>query len=225
MSVFTSLGILLMVALIQGILQLAPGVFAYFYHYAIGKNSLKKARLLSPFFVFGVLFTTILTFLIVVCLFHDSEILRATMAGVFVALSVAGGAFYYRKGSGAKLYIPRKLAAALTTGARNADSAVDAFLLGLITGFSEIIFTLPLAIMVVLEVRTFDSWIIQFGLIALDIFLTIVPFIVISIFYRTGGNLADIMRVRIRNKDFYRLMLCFLFILLAAGLYNFGVSL
>lgn len=225
MSVFTSLGILLMVALIQGLLQLAPGVFAYFYHYAIGKTSLKKAKLLSPFFILGVLLTNILTFVTVACVVSDSEILRAVMAGIFVALSVAGGVFYYRKGSGTRLYIPRKLARALMNGARNTDSAMDTFLLGFIAGVTEIFFTLPLAIMVILQVRTFDSWIIQSGLIALDIILSIVPLIVVAIIYRTGGTLADIERMRARNKDFYRLMLCFLFILLAAGLYNFGVGL
>ena len=214
-----------MVALIQGLLQLAPGVFAYFYHYAIGKTSLKKAKLLSPFFILGVLLTNILIFVSVASVVNDSEILRAVMAGIFVALSVAGGVFYYRKGTGTQLYTPRKFARALMTGARTADSAMDTFVLGFIAGLAEIIFTLPLAIMVILQVRTFDSWIIQCGIIALDVVLTLVPLIVVAIIYRAGGNLADIERMRARNKDFYRLMFCFLFILLAAGLYNFGVSL
>ena len=212
-----------MVALIQGILQLAPGVFAYFYHYAIGKHSFKKAHLLSPFFILGIIFTNALIFVTVASLITDSEILRAVMAGIFVALAVVGGVFYYRQGSGSRLYTPRKLASALLSGARNAGSAHEAFLLGIVTGFSEILFTVPLAIMVVLQVRTFESPIIQVGLISLDVFLTIVPFIVIAIMFRTGGNLADIERMRTRNKGFYRLMLCFLFLLLAAGLYNFGI--
>lgn len=225
MSIFTSLGILLMVVLLQNLMQLAPGVFALFYHYAIGKNSLKKARLLAPFFVLGILITNVLTFLAVASLTADSEILRAVMAGILVALAVVGGVFYYRKGDGSELYTPRKLANALTFGARNTNSAVDAFLLGLVAGFSEIIFTIPLTIMVVLEVRMFDSWIIQTGLIALDVVLALTPFIVIGIIFRTGGNLADIARMRVRNKSFYRMMFCFLFILLAAGLYNFGIGL
>ena len=212
-----------MVALIFGVLQVAPGVFAYFYHYAIGKHSFKKAHLLSPFFILGVLLTNVSTFIAVACITKDSEILRAVLAGVFVALAVVGGVFYYRKGAGSVLYTPRKLARALLNGARNVSGALDAFLLGIITGFSEIMFTVPLAIMVILQIQTFDSAIIQFGLVAIEVFLAIVPFIVIMIMYRTGGNLADIERMRVRNKDFYRLMLCFLFILLAAGLYNFGI--
>ena len=223
MSIFTSLGILLMVVLIQSILQLAPGVFAHFYHYASGKYSTKKARLLSPFFILGIIITNILMFVTVFCLVEDSEILRAAMAGVFVALALVSGAFYYRRGAGTRLYIPRILARAMIHGTQKVKGASDAFVFGVLAGFSEIIFTLPLAIMVVLQVRTFDSLIIQVGLTVLDIALSLTPVIIVAVIYRTGGNLADIIRFRVRNKNFNRAMLFFLFLLLAAGIYNFGV--
>ncbi len=212
-----------MVALILDLLQLAPGVFALFYHYALGKFGKKVARLLGTFFVFGFLFTSISLFLATFLLTEDSELLRAIMAGIFIALGVAGGVFYYRRGSGSRLYISRRLAHAFQEGAKNPKGPIEAFLLGAVSGVTECIFTVPLFIMATLQIKTFESGIIQFDLAAALFAIVIIPFLIIFVAYQSGANLADIMRMRARNKGFNRLMLCFLFMLLAAGLYNFGV--
>ena len=51
MNVFASIGIVLLAMLIMASLQLVPGVFALFFHYALGKHSLKKASGLGLFFI------------------------------------------------------------------------------------------------------------------------------------------------------------------------------
>ena len=212
-----------MVVLLQNLLQLAPGVFAYLYHYALGKYSKKVAGFASNFFLFGFILANTALFTIVFFVTNDSELLRAVMAGVYVALGVAGAALYFRRGTASELYIPRRVATALLNGARKPSKALHAMSLGAASAILEGLFTIPIFIMATLQIKTFDSTLIQFELIAADLILLFVPFIVLRVLFRSGGNLADIIRMRARNKDFYRLMLLFIFLLLAAGLYNFGV--
>lgn len=209
--------------LLQNFLQLAPGVFAYFYHYAFGKYSKKAAGFLTNFFLFGFLLANAAIFTIVFFAVSDSELLRAIMAGIFVALGVAGAAFYFRRSSASELYIPRRLSAALLKKARKSNKAFGALLLGAMSALSECLFTVPLYIMATLQIKYFDSGLIQFELIAIDLVLLLIPFIIFRVLFHSGGNLADIIRMRVRNKNYCRLMLLFVFILLAAGLYNFGV--
>ena len=212
-----------MVVLLQNLLQLAPGVFALFYHYAFGKFSKKAAAFLTNFFLFGFILVNAILFVIIFFVANDSELLRAVMAGICGALGVAGAILYYRSGSASELYIPRRISAALLKSARNPGGALGALALGAASALSECLFTIPLFIMATLQIKTFDSNLIQFELIATDLILLFVPFIVLRILFRSGGNLADVIRMRVRNKDFYRLMFLFVFLLLAAGLYNFGV--
>ena len=55
MSFFISVIILVLAMLIQVSMQLTPGTFALFYHYALGKNSRTKADNLSLYFTLGVI--------------------------------------------------------------------------------------------------------------------------------------------------------------------------
>ena len=53
MSIFISVVILILVALIQISMQLTPGIFMLFYHYALGKKSRNKADDLNLSFILG----------------------------------------------------------------------------------------------------------------------------------------------------------------------------
>ncbi len=97
MSGFTPYGIIVLAMLIFATLQLTPGVFALFSHYALGKYSKPKASRLSLFFILGVeainacLFVSVYYLASVVFLGNTNlicQIVSFILAGVFVALGL-----------------------------------------------------------------------------------------------------------------------------------------
>ena len=68
MSIFIPVAILIVATLIQAFMQLTPGVFALFYHYALGKNSSTKADDLSLHFILGVITFIVITWLLIYAL-------------------------------------------------------------------------------------------------------------------------------------------------------------
>ena len=98
MSVFVSIGIVILAMLIMASLQLVPGVFALFHHYACGKYSAKKASTLCLFFILGseiiAAFLFITAIYIADILFLNdldprNNVLTWISAGVLIALSIA----------------------------------------------------------------------------------------------------------------------------------------
>jgi hypothetical protein len=234
MSVLTSLGILLFASFACAFLQLTPSVFTIFYHYASAKRSRDKALDFSSYFIIGAEFMAAIVMILLY--FVLSEILltmdesalkiaRYVLAGILGALGIFVLLFYYRRGEGTELFISRKMARALTLQAKNVKKPSDAFLLGLSVGTLEIIFTLPIYIIAVFEIQNFPSKIaLQPLLTFIFIFISVIPSMSIrGQFYRLHRNFAEIMRGRVRQKTFNRIMLGASYILLAVLLICFRI--
>lgn len=232
MSIFISVGIIILAMLIMGSLQLIPGVFALLSHYALGKYNKAKAYDFMIFFIIGVETINVCMFLSIYYLtfifsFGDFDIFKNyftwILTGIMVALSFASLFFYFRKGKGTKLFIPRKYAAALNYSAKNVKKRSDAFMLGAVSGTYELFFTIPLYIIVSLLISKF--FFSYAGIIAFT--FAIMP--LISLFciyarYRTHYNLADIVKSRHDNKNFIRFLLCFSYLFIAILIAYAGVN-
>ena len=160
MSVFTSLGIVVIAMLIITFLKLVPGIFALFYHYASGKYSAKKTADLSIFFIIGaetfpVLIFSIINFFLCGLSFANLDITNTLflwlISGLLIGLGFAFLFFYFRRGRGTKLFISRKTAKNFDEKAKNVKTRSDAFFLGLMSGAPELPFTLPLYLIVFVE--------------------------------------------------------------------------
>ncbi|MBQ3297070.1 hypothetical protein IJH01_03045 [Candidatus Saccharibacteria bacterium] len=234
MSVLTSLGILVLSALILVFLQLVPGIFALFNHYMHGKFSYKKASDLATFFIIGVETAVVLVFLclnIILCcsptttFIIDSDIFAWLMSGIFLALAFIILGLYFRKSSGTELFISRRLATSFRARLTQVKSRSDAFVLGLISIVPELIFTLPVYFLIIITIMKFNLiGPARAGLIMLFALIVISPLIIIRILNSTGHNLADYLKFRFKNKPFFRFCLT-LFYLLIASLIVLGVSL
>ena len=146
MNFLTSLGISLLATLILAFLQLKTGIFAMLYHFASGKKSKRYADSLTFYYVLGILaITTPLAtaFLSI----QISDILKTIMAGICFALSFLSLFFYYRYKKGSELYLSRKTVAVLNAGAKRAHAS-DAIMLGIASGLIEFVFTIPLYLIV-----------------------------------------------------------------------------
>ena len=231
MSIFIPVAILIVATLIQAFMQLTPGVFALFYHYALGKNSSTKADNLSLHFILGTI-----TFIIIVWLFIYALIFTVfynriepypnflpwLMAGIFLAESIASLLFYYRKGKFTTLFIPRSIAKTLDSHARKIKNRSDAFILGFFSGIPELIFTLPLYVISAIELMKINSP-PRCIFIIIYVIVSIIPLFVIRTLYRHDHTLAKIEHTRIRAKLFIRILLCVGFLLLALAVIKLGV--
>lgn len=235
MSVFTSFGIALIAMLIIIFLKLVPGVFALFYHYASGKYSAKKTADLSIFFILGAETLPALLFIIInfiLCGFSytnlniTSKFFLWLISGLLMGLGFAFLFFYFHRGRNTKLFISRKNAKNLNEKAKNVKTRSDAFLLGLISGVPELFFTLPLYLIVFIEIaKNFISATTCSALLLLFILATITPLFFLYAYFRNGNNLANFERQRIKNKSFFRVFIPTLYFLLALLIIIFRIFL
>ena len=231
MSIFIPVAILFVAMLIQALMQLTPGVFTLFYHYALGKNSANKADDLSLHFILGTITFIVIIWLLIYAsiftIFYDKvepypAFLPWLMAGIFLAESIASLFFYYRKGKFTTLFIPRSIAKNLDSHAQKIKTRSDAFILGFFSGIPELIFTIPLYIISAIELMRFNFPLRPIFVI-IYIIISIIPLFIIRTLYRHDHTLAKIEHTRIRAKLFIRIFFCISFLLLALAVVNLGV--
>ncbi len=223
MSVFISLGILVLSMLISSFLVLVPSVFANFFHYVSGKYSRKKADDLSLFFILGAeTMVTLILFLITMIIWTlpifvinlNNSILIWILAGIFLALSIATFFLYFRKKG--KLFISRKTATKLITQPKFIKRRSDAFVFGFIAHVPELVFSLPLYFISILAISNINPSPLPYaGLIMFYALSTVCPLFAVHAFFRTNHNFADFLRLRIKNQTFFRIFPSLLYLLIA----------
>ena len=231
MSDFISVIILVLAMLISASMQLVPSTFSIFYHYALGKTSFKKADDRSLSFITGVeLFiglTWFLVYIILLLLCCQTDILYHgllfwAISGILVAESILILFFYF--GHGTTLFISRRTATALSTSSRKAKSRQDGIVLGFCSGLPELIFTLPLYIISAIILLS-TSTIPRAPIVILYIIFSVLPLFVTQIYFRTGHNLAGLLRLRLHLKPYLRIIISLAYFLLAIATLNLGVLL
>lgn len=196
-------------------LQLTPGVFLVFYHYARGKNSKRQASDLAMYFILGILVAATTMLVITYLTFFEIAATKWIMSGILMALAMASFWFYFRKGEETELFLTRKVAKSLTQSAINAKNRSDVFLVGLIANTLEIMFTLPLYIVVAMTAGADFSHEAQVGIMVIAVIMSVIPVIVLKIRMDRGRNLAEIQRGRVRSKQFDRLMISVCYFVMA----------
>lgn len=223
--------------LIIAFLQLVPGTFSGFYHFALGKNSAKKADDLSLNFILGVeLFVCLVWFITYFAVFISCynlpdfcpHIVFWILSGICLAESVAMLFFYFRRphrktDDSTALFLSRKTANIILARARNVKSRSDAIVLGFFAGLPELIFTLPLYIASAI-VLLYATSIPRALIIILFVVAATIPLFVIHAHYRSGHNLADITRLRIRMKPILRIGLFLSYFFLSMTILILGVT-
>lgn len=224
MTAFASLGIVILSMLIMSSLQIVPGIFALFYHYALGKHSRDHASVLGLFFILGV---EVLS----ACLFISSYYLISLLfldrlrpensyfvwlsAGIALALSASSFFFYYRKNSSAT-FLSRHYAKNIYRYARKINRPSDAFTLGAMSNVCELAFTLPLYIITAIEIMEMHTeYIADDFLTILYIVTPTIPLFVIYYKYHSHHNLADILKSRAKDKHFTKFILGFSYLAIA----------
>lgn len=234
MSFFISLGVVLLAILIMAFLQLQSGVFALFYHYTTGKYPKRRASDMTLFFILGVEVASACLFL---CSYYFASIFFLQFfrpetsfwawvaVGILIALALMSLLCYFRPGRGTRLFISRKYAKAIDQKAYTAKSRSDAFMLGALSGTAELIFTLPLYIITSVEIMEMN---VQFApshlLTLLYIIVPVVPLFIIRWAFQSGRNLAEIQRIRVRDKNFTKFVLFVSYLAIAVLIISFRIT-
>lgn len=220
--------------LIQGFLQLTPGVFSIFYHHTLGKTTAKKADDQSLSFILGTEIATAAFFLIVyffVTFFAaEKALLNQTflwvMTGIFAIEAIFTFFIYFRPGkknkNTTKLFIHRHLAESFVYRANNNKNRTDTILLGFLSTATELIFTLPLFIISSVQILNLSPR-FNFVFIIAYIIIATIPLFTIRTLYRTGHNLAEIEKLRIKRKFLFRIVIAASYVGLAILTFISGV--
>jgi hypothetical protein len=229
MEEYISLGIVILGGLIAASLQLPLGTLLLLYHSSLGKQIRKKTKTIASSFISGV---TLMNFL----LLGTSIFLIATLSangtlsdtsyvilfGILMALGIAAWLFYYLRKGSTELWLPRRLARFVDSRAKLTSDTSEAFSLGLLVPLSEIIFTLPLLVLVSDAILHLESVYQAHGLVIYTTFGTL-PLLVMRVFIKKGRNIADVQRWRLENKLFFRVFTGMGFVILAAFLFAFVI--
>ena len=227
MSVFISVGIVILAMLVMASLQLVPGVFALFCHYSLGKYSKKQASTLSLFFILGAEIIAAIFFITAIYISYvlfindldpHNNIITWIFVGILIALSIASFFFYYRhpKSKDTELFVSRRIAKSLDYRAAKARTPSDAFVLGALCNIPELIFTLPLYIITATEIiYSHSEYFADDFLTVIYILIPTIPLFILYHSFHSRHTLADIMRSQVRDKTFHRLCLSFSYFTIA----------
>lgn len=216
MSEFISVATILLAAIAHATLQLGLGCLLLLYHESAGKHIKSKTRALIGSFISGI---GIITFLLLAAAcFVVSGIFGGALSNdllivVIIALAtiaVIMWFFYYRRGNATELWLPKVAARFIDGRARVTNSNTEAFSLGVMTGFAEILFSMFLLIVAGNSILELDSM-YQPLMVAFYTIIVVVPLVIFRFAIRSGHNVVDIQKWRVKNKLFLRIVsgLCF----------------
>lgn len=131
---------------------------------------------------------------------HTTETLALIIAPLTALMVVL---FYYRRGPGTRLWLPRPAIKHITERAKKTRSRVEAFSLGSITAFVELPFTLaPIAIFgLILSSLPSSSWLYYSMLYS---FVVCVPLLFVMVYITSGHSLSSVQHWREDSKGFLK---------------------
>lgn len=228
MGELVSFGMIILAAAVHASLQLGLGGLLLLYHESKGKHVNNKTRGLVGSYISGV---GVIVFLllatacyIVTTLFGgilSVELLAAIMS-ILLVLSLVMWVFYYRRGETMELWLPKAVSRFIDGRAKVTNSNTEAFSLGVLTSFAELPFTIVLLLVAgnsILELET----IYQPLMVAIYTIIAIVPLVVFRLAIRSGRNVVDVQKWRVRNKMFLRIVSGAGFLVLAIFVFAFKV--
>lgn len=232
MATFVFLGLVLFGAFLLALLQLPLGTLLLLYHSVLGRprknqRPSAKTRSLVSSYLAGV---ALMDFLLLAdaCFLLSSlsslNFLRFPLFLILLGLSIFVLCFYYRPKASrsTELWLPRPLARFLDSRAKATQSPHEAFSLGVTTVIFELSFSLPLFLVSAFGILGLSS---SFQLLALALFalLSTLPLLLLRVKIRTGKNLADAQRFRLKNRNFFRFLTGFGYFVLACFFFAFFV--
>lgn len=208
MGIPISLAIIALSALIHTSFQLSVSVLTLLSGHAIGsKQSQAKILRLTTSFVIGAGLMTLLIIssvsFILLCLFNNDapQVIWAAACGLSAGIALSVWLFYYRRGKGTMLWIPRSFAKYLTERTKSTKLAAEAFGLGMSSVIGEIIFIFaPVIVSSLVLIQLPIIW--QLVGVIIYTIISMLSLIIVWVSISSGHSLSRIQRWREKNKNF-----------------------
>lgn len=228
MEMFIPFGEVFLAAAVHASLQLELGGLLLLYHASLGKHIRRRTKKLVNNYIAGIGTLAILTltgFCFMMDRYFGSALYPeelAVVVGMLVAIAVLVWIFYYRRGRSTELWLPRSVARYINRRAKNTDSSIEAFSLGILTSLAEMPFTLILLLTAANSILAlpFDYQLLAAGMY---VAVVVLPMIILRLAIRRGQTVADIQRWRVKHKNFFRIMTGVGFLALALFILAFEV--
>lgn len=226
MSTFEIGAILLLSAVIHASFQLSVSMMTLMSGHALGKKTAhSRVMRMMAAFVLGAMTMIALVVSFTVLLLTNlmpaglSPLAWAALAGLMIGVGVAVWVFYYRhRYAGTVLWLPRGFARYLSERARITKLSAEAFGLGLVSVFAELLFTVASLVLAAVLLQELTPPLQIAGLIAYTIVATL-PLLIIIVMVGGGRSLARVQRWRENNKRFMQFTAGSALVLLGGYLY------
>lgn len=228
LTIFSAIGVIILAALAHATLQMNLGSLLLLYHESLGKHVKKRTKFLVSNYVFGAFFlilTSLASTAYFIFLFFEanlSTICLVILTGILVALTLCIWLFYYRTGRSTELWLPKPIAKYIVRRAKQTDSNIEAFALGLLASFAETPF------FIVLMMIAADSLLklpmsLQISMFIIYVLIALLPLIVLRLAVRHGKTVVEIQKWRLKNKNFLKILSGTFFVTLAVFLLAFRI--
>lgn len=203
-----SFAIIIFAALIHSSFQLSVSMLTLLSGHAIGVKTAhaKLLRLTGSFFT-GVAVMTMLLVSFLAFIFQHSFgstvplMAWAVSCGLLLSLGITVWAFYYRRGEGTSLWLPRKMAKYLGDRAKTTRQSPEAFSLGMSSVIAELLFIVAPVVMCALTlIRLAPLWQLV-GVLTYTI-VSLFSLAIVNILIGSGHKLSRIQKWREDNKRF-----------------------
>ncbi len=226
--IISSLAIIVFAALIHASFQLSISVLTLLSGHSLGRKTAHRRmlKLMNNFILGAALLTalimTALVYYLGAFVSHSAKfetLAAAIICGLLIGLGLATWAFYYRKGSGTALWLPRGFAQYLTARSKSTKSGAEAFGLGMTSVVAELIFIIaPLTAAALAIISLPDLW-WQIAGIAIYVAVSLVSLFIVFMLAGGGHTISHIQAWRERHKRFLQFVAGGSLIILAAYLF------
>ena len=212
MDIWMILVIVILASMVHASFHLSISILTLLGGHALSRKKTNfQLTKLSMSLVFGSIFATVLmfcTFAYLGEIFYNiafSKITWAVLIGILVSAGISTWGFYYRRGkklqNGTELWIPRPMAKYLSFRASKTDHSAEAFSLGMVGVFSEILFYFaPLVIVSLLTTKFSPAF--QFAILIIYVMISNLPVFSIACMISGGHPISEIQVWRNKNKRF-----------------------
>ena len=235
----SSLAIIIFAALIHASFQLSLSVLTLLSGHSIGKRTAHRKVLgMMNSFVIGVFVLTAL--LISTTVYYAGvlinhvesaeQLIGAVVCGLMTGLGIATWAFYYRRGAGTALWLPRGFAHYLNKRSKSTKGRAESFALGMTSVVAEIVFIIGPVLAASLAIMTLPdiSW--QIGGVAIYLTLSLLPLLIVTLLVGGGHSVASLQRWREQHKRFLQfvgggsllILAAFIFVDRVLGVVTYG---
>lgn len=224
----SSLAIIVFSGIIHACFQLSVSMLTLLSGHSLGRKTAHRRILrLMNSYIFGVFtisfaLVSALAYYLTISIQHSNkteQMVAALATGLMVGLGIATWAFYYRRGQGTSLWLPRGFAKYLTDRSKATKSSFESFGLGMTSVVAEILFIAGPMMAAAMAIVTMPGLWWQLAGVAVYVLVSLLPLLIVYVMVGGGHKITRIQAWREKNKRFIQFVAGASLIILSAYIF------